>query len=162
MISDGQRFWEHVATREGGVDRNFLNYTNLSALSGSPPARVAWIETKDQDELDDVCAQVATREGGVDRNMIRLVGVQRPQVATREGGVDRNVLYHLRPRLSKWSPPARVAWIETIRCSQPFRPLPVATREGGVDRNDICTSERCECVKSPPARVAWIETLQAE
>ena len=33
------------------------------------------------------------------------------------------------------SPPARVAWIETLSDSGAVVRLPVATREGGVDRN---------------------------
>ena len=34
-----------VATREGGVDRNFNNVVDCTIDSMSPPARVAWIET---------------------------------------------------------------------------------------------------------------------
>ena len=34
-----------VATREGGVDRNAIPAMPISALTRSPPARVAWIET---------------------------------------------------------------------------------------------------------------------
>ena len=34
-----------VATREGGVDRNALYEHCKAILRGSPPARVAWIET---------------------------------------------------------------------------------------------------------------------
>ena len=61
----------HVATREGGVDRNALPAAPSLPLMPSPPARVAWIET-----LGWVCnhqrMSVATREGGVDRNASRL------------------------------------------------------------------------------------------
>ena len=57
-----------VATREGGVDRNFKR-----ALT----ARL-WYT-------------VATREGGVDRNIkLKKVVIIEIVVATREGGVDRN------------------------------------------------------------------------
>ena len=34
-----------VATREGGVDRNLLELLFLGLRQLSPPARVAWIET---------------------------------------------------------------------------------------------------------------------
>ena len=34
-----------VATREGGVDRNFLVMVDMLLHFKSPPARVAWIET---------------------------------------------------------------------------------------------------------------------
>ena len=56
-------------------------------------------------------------------------------VATREGGVDRNkregsCFYENKP-----SPPARVAWIETLILHSIVFNLAVATREGGVDRN---------------------------
>ena len=37
---------QDVATREGGVDRNVSSAVPLLFASGSPPARVAWIETK--------------------------------------------------------------------------------------------------------------------
>ena len=57
----------HVATREGGVDRNNL-----------------LLSMEDEDE-------VATREGGVDRNMTSDADEDKGTVvATREGGVDRN------------------------------------------------------------------------
>ena len=35
-----------VATREGGVDRNVTSEYNFALHLSSPPARVAWIETK--------------------------------------------------------------------------------------------------------------------
>ena len=38
-----QRF--EVATREGGVDRNSIDGNIILRYYGSPPARVAWIET---------------------------------------------------------------------------------------------------------------------
>ena len=34
-----------VATREGGVDRNVTRKECQQTTDGSPPARVAWIET---------------------------------------------------------------------------------------------------------------------
>ena len=36
----------NVATREGGVDRNNRGYTLRGYIWESPPARVAWIETR--------------------------------------------------------------------------------------------------------------------
>ena len=58
---------------------------------------------------------VATREGGVDRNWNQSgTKTALNGVATREGGVDRNILVHVvRVGVNK-SPPARVAWIETM------------------------------------------------
>ena len=57
-----------VATREGGVDRNFHRRRG-------PLHRV-----------------VATREGGVDRNELLNDDEESYTVATHEGGVDRNTL----------------------------------------------------------------------
>ena len=62
-------------------------------------------------------------------------------VATREGGVDRNPMIARTVTPLKMSPPARVAWIETLNYDPGFQPLHVATREGGVDRN---CQEFCE------------------
>ena len=57
---------------------------------------------------------VATREGGVDRNVIHAKYMAgRGAVATREGGVDRNLEDWEKEQYDPWSPPARVAWIET-------------------------------------------------
>ena len=62
---------ELVATREGGVDRNY-SLTNCQVITS-----------------------VATREGGVDRNSPFLSARSSAEsVATREGGVDRNALHH--------------------------------------------------------------------
>ena len=59
-----------VATREGGVDRNGGGVWSGFGVVGSPPARVAWIET--HRALDGaICSEVATREGGVDRNKFK-------------------------------------------------------------------------------------------
>ena len=58
-------------------------------ITPSPPARVAWIETKWQC-LYGGLLRVATREGGVDRNTLRVILSCLAFVATREGGVDRN------------------------------------------------------------------------
>ena len=79
-----------VATREGGVDRNFEGGAEGGGL------------------LD-----VATREGGVDRNPFAVSMTSRGCVATREGGVDRNEKSSLLLEHGQASPPARVAWIET-------------------------------------------------
>ena len=79
-------------------------------------------------------------------------------VATREGGVDRNVLCALIVAPRKWSPPARVAWIETNSDLGLYANGQVATREGGVDRNHPYTPQVYATGQSPPARVAWIET----
>ena len=57
---------------------------------------------------------VATREGGVDRNIKFLRHHLAYLVATREGGVDRNNQQYQQPMTQPMSPPARVAWIETI------------------------------------------------
>ena len=56
-----------VATREGGVDRNWSAMTSPRRKPASPPARVAWIETPGGAALWQTLT-VATREGGVDRN----------------------------------------------------------------------------------------------
>ena len=58
---------------------------------------------------------VATREGGVDRNTrFQTIGPDGRQVATREGGVDRNLRKAVVNLDIASSPPARVAWIETL------------------------------------------------
>ena len=63
---------------------------NFIKPSASPPARVAWIETK-MSVLGFPPVDVATREGGVDRNMFSVKQLfDKRNVATREGGVDRN------------------------------------------------------------------------
>ena len=59
-----------------------------------------------------------------------------PSVATREGGVDRNAFWLSMMSRVPVSPPARVAWIETILIIALLLAYAVATREGGVDRND--------------------------
>ena len=61
-----------VATREGGVDRNKLDASGNVEAKGSPPARVAWIETYCVVHRARQIA-VATREGGVDRNINLLI-----------------------------------------------------------------------------------------
>ena len=43
------------------------------------------------------------------------------------------------------SPPARVAWIETDNMLDGRVAISVATREGGVDRNATCTAMDCKC-----------------
>ena len=96
---------------------------------------MAWIETAAYGSTDAE-RTVATREGGVDRNKCALIKISGNRVATREGGVDRNRFLEWAKRNKDTSPPARVAWIETIRLS--------ATATAAVG--------------SPPARVAWIET----
>ena len=102
---------------------------------------------------------VATREGGVDRNRSGFISTPPPpQVATREGGVDRNRRKRSGQGPCQWSPPARVAWIETHYYWSMVKPSLVATREGGVDRNPDGTEMQWESVSSPPVRVAWIET----
>ena len=78
---------------------------------------------------------VATREGGVDRNTRRSTGMMGCRVATREGGVDRNWKRLSAAENNVWSPPARVAWIETFSGHTHNLIRHVATREGGVDRN---------------------------
>ena len=84
----------------------------MDAEVGSPPARVAWIETL-RNSRPALRQRVATREGGVDRNL-HVGDVHRPgRVATREGGVDRN---------------NEILALTIVLTT-------VATREGGVDRN---------------------------
>ena len=60
-----------------------------------------------------------------------------PKVATREGGVDRNMTIESSKEAGSASPPARVAWIETLCSRSSCQNLRVATREGGVDRNTL-------------------------
>ena len=79
-------------------------------------------------------------------------------VATREGGVDRNQPPALICPHCGRSPPARVAWIETLHRPQPIHYAYVATREGGVDRNCDDVQDAVLQNASPPARVAWVET----
>ena len=110
---------QNVATREGGVDRNYTRLIPIGKDGLSPPARVAWIETA-MKQTKSACSTspparvawietfrscsgtslmvVATREGGVDRNLFckNMSGTKRC-VATREGGVDRNDLYMAEP-----------------------------------------------------------------
>ena len=125
-----------VATREGGVDRNancsgntagcflspparvaWIETSSLAAAARqwvvSPPARVAWIETRRAEEASPL-RRVATREGGVDRNEITDSDLVFLDVATREGGVDRNLTVSSLSCALAGSPPARVAWIETL------------------------------------------------
>ena len=124
-----------VATREGGVDRNCLGITHTRLGQSSPPARVAWIETN-QDQNCNSRELVATREGGVDRNVPAALEIrEKAMVATREGGVDRNV-----------------------QGDAVLVVAGVATREGGVDRNISRLGILHGGTASPPARVAWIET----
>ena len=72
----------------------------------------------------------------MDRNTVVLPMDDYNLVATREGGVDRNIYIILYIYYYMLSPPARVAWIETVQ--------PIV-----IDKNNTV---------SPPARVAWIET----
>ena len=73
----------------------------------------------------------------MDRNLRGLYNMGSPgYVATREGGVDRNCFMGGNGWNRNRSPPARVAWIETIRVIGSRPGGVVATREGGVDRND--------------------------
>ena len=67
--------------------------------------------------------------------MFRLPSATAINVATREGGVDRNSVRELSYGGIWRSPPARVAWIETILEAASTVRNYVATREGGVDRN---------------------------
>ena len=50
-----------VATREGGVDRNIDYAVKVAMCDGSPPARVAWIETSDYGEDIDNCPSPPAR-----------------------------------------------------------------------------------------------------
>ena len=51
--------------------------------------------------------------------------------------MDRNFECVIIPAVRRKSPPARVAWIETLLNLIIFTCLLVATREGGVDRNSL-------------------------
>ena len=102
-----------VATREGGVDRNHQKRFLAGSMIRSPPARVAWIETRSRRSPQPLShwsppARVAWIE--TLKWTINLIGYT---VATREGGVDRN--RHQQHGVAQviGSPPARVAWIET-------------------------------------------------
>ena len=101
-----------VATREGGVDRNNSRQMVEGQTPTSPPARVAWIEIGILQQIGGV-SPVATREGGVDRNILLALALSPYlSVATREGGVDRNSTCWRIASKHCASPPARVAWIE--------------------------------------------------
>ena len=77
----------------------------------------------------------------MDRNLADEKIGKMLDVATREGGVDRNDKWEAAYTKTDTSPPARVAWIETLRRErQPFRQLSVATREGGVDRETVSSA----------------------
>ena len=56
-----------VASREGGVDCNQAAGHDFRQVTGSPPAREAWIATGDWAPCAGA-ARVASREGGVDCN----------------------------------------------------------------------------------------------
>ena len=92
------------------MDRN-LNYTNLSALSGSLSARRAWIEIGSDPGIYNR-AVVALRKESVDRNCCASWAWASREVALRKESVDRNVntddaLGGIVESLS-----ARRAWIE--------------------------------------------------
>ena len=74
------------------MDRNVSLEVGFTKIGKSPPARVAWIETKQSENLQER-QLVATREGGVDRNLIISAISDPTAVATREGGVDRNLAW---------------------------------------------------------------------
>ena len=74
--------------------------------------------------------------------------------------MDRNELYRDTAGEVEASPPARVAWIETMTAFDRYVRGLVATREGGVDRNVLRAFRKIGNTGSPPARVAWIETRQ--
>ena len=96
------------------MDRNTLGVDDDDIVPGSPPARVAWIETQILPGQGRRAETVATREGGVDRNNLTDGALEvNSEVATREGGVDRNQCQIVAEYSDDGSPPARVAWIET-------------------------------------------------
>ena len=74
------------------MDRNCRCPIFTTIWTGSPPARVAWIETQAEMQFHMLMVAVATREGGVDRNRYYFDVEAANDVATREGGVDRNSL----------------------------------------------------------------------
>ena len=93
--------------------------------SRSPPTRVAWIETVSSSAGAVPSCRFATHTGGVDRNFPGVYLVNAVIVATHTGGVDRNPSAPNTPLVRPWSPPTRVAWIETSS---------VATTPVGVKR----------------------------
>ena len=73
------------------MDRNIAVADGRRNIEQSPPARVAWIETRLL-RRSRTARAVATREGGVDRNEYTAhYSITAQDVATREGGVDRNI-----------------------------------------------------------------------
>ena len=95
------------------MDRNASHVVFYSFVMESPPARVAWIETRQA--LADVLVKVLSppaRVAWIETSSAGTCNETRP-VATREGGVDRNTLYRIESDTRLPSPPARVAWIET-------------------------------------------------
>ena len=102
-----------VATREGGVDRNETGEQFRG--EGRIATREGGVDRNSAHACNTGQARVATREGGVDRNSEwRRVDAQKSDVATREGGVDRNICHAGDASGPDRSPPARVAWIETL------------------------------------------------
>ena len=78
-----------VATREGGVDRNNFSWSLPHLQLPSPPARVAWIETRRPRRRGNPGKSPPARVAWIETTM----GLPLPMlrgVATREGGVDRN------------------------------------------------------------------------
>ena len=70
--------------------------------------------------------------------------------------MDRNRYLDLQTDYSAMSPPARVAWIETMGSGRQGRTTSVATREGGVDRNTT-TTPFCKCVSQVATREGGVD-----
>ena len=101
-----------VATRAGGVDRNFEGGAEGGGLL-DVATREGGVDRNPFAVSMTSRGCVATREGGVDRNWDAKMLKDFSTVATREGGVDRNLGLAKIVQHPNQSPPARVAWIET-------------------------------------------------
>ena len=97
---------------------------------------MAWIETTSTSRERRLFSAVATREGGVDRNQQLIATIRSREMSppARVAWIETLAIYGQIVRKSM-SPPARVAWIETASCRYIGGKCVVATREGGVDRN---------------------------
>ena len=150
----------HVASREGGVDRNKRRWTCRAYRAGRLPRGGRGSQLTDE-----------LRQGAITRRLPR--GGRGSQPGARSAWSPSRPASP--PARGAWiatpcgrgrgsrpgSPPARGAWIATpsIRCRTAL--TVVASREGGVDRNDQTDHIMASGMSSPPARGAWIATRSA-
>ena len=73
------------------MDRNICNEANKDGIAESPPARVAWIETRHKKHSLYVMKSPPARVAWIETND-NTAPAPEQAVATREGGVDRNSL----------------------------------------------------------------------